>query len=72
MRLVAFCTQDTRLAAGEEAVRLSTVTFLKRLLQKVAIISAEELPATSLLQKLSNASLSALWNMELLPKHVAT
>ena len=72
MRLVAFCTQDTRLAAGREAVRLSSVTFLKRLLQKVAIISAEELPATSLLQKLSNASLSALWNMELLPKHVAT
>ena len=46
--------------------------FFSRLSQKLAISSALLLPATCLLQNDSNASLSALWNSELLLKHSAT
>ena len=51
---------------------LKTRAFFSRLSQKLAISSALLLPATCLLQNDSNASLSALWNSELLLKHSAT
>ncbi len=41
---------------------------MRRVLQKLAMSSAEVMPATVLLQKDSNASFSALWNSELLLK----
>ena len=51
---------------------LQARAFFSRLSQKLAISSALLLPATCLLQNDSNASLSALWNSELLLKHSAT
>ena len=42
--------------------------LLSRVLQKLAMSSAEASPPTALLQKASKASLSALWNSELLLK----
>jgi len=48
------------------------ITFLRRLLQKVAMSSAEVHPATDLLQKLSKASFRALWKGELLEKQLTT
>lgn len=58
--------------AEGRALSRSVPTFFRRLLQKVAISSAEEVPATVLLQKLSKASLRALWNRELLLKQPST
>lgn len=43
-------------------------TLVSRVLQKLAMSSAEVMVATVLLQKDSNASFSALWNSELLLK----
>lgn len=47
-------------------------TFFRRLSQKLAMSSAEVLPATLLLQNDSNASFSALWKRELLAKQSVT
>ena len=45
---------------------------MRRLSQKLAMSSAEELPVTFLLQNDSKASLRALWKRELLEKHFFT
>lgn len=55
-----------------QEILIQEQTFFKRLLQNVAISSADEVLATDLLQKLSKASLSALWKSELLLKQPST
>ena len=45
---------------------------MRRVLQKLAMSSAEARPPTCLLQKASKASFRALWNSELLLKHSVT
>ena len=47
---------------------LKRTVLLSRVLQKLAMSSAEARPPTALLQKASKASLSALWKSELLLK----
>ena len=51
---------------------LQSLALVRRVLQKLAMSSAEARPPTCLLQKASKASFRALWNSELLLKHSVT
>ena len=61
-----YSTADVRSMQGRAPLVVSTLT--SRLLQKLAISSAEVTSATVRLQNDSNASFSDLWNSELLLK----
>jgi hypothetical protein len=55
-------------AMTQNAMTVSKRALVRRVLQKLAMSSAEVMVATVLLQKDSKASFSALWNRELLLK----